>query len=497
MASYEEVFLLTASASGQPMSDMPDPDSGLRGNLSTTRLVVLVSATAAPLLAMAGTLPISLAIGNGAGVPGAYLLVTLTLLCFAVGYAAISRRITSGGGFFTYVNRSLGRPPGAAAGVLALIAYNTLAVGLAGGVGYFSNIVVLDLFDVSAPWWIFSFVLIAVMAVLGYRQIDLSAQILVILMLFEVLMLVILDLAIVIEKGTAAFPAVSFEPSTVFSGAPGVALMFAFGSFVGFEGAAIYAHEAKNPGRGIPRATYIAVSAIGVFYCLTSWLVVGALGVDNARTVAGEQAGALFLGLTDQFLGQAMVYVFELLVITSAFACLTASHTVASRYLYTLGHAGLLPAALSRVHARHRSPHVASIAQSGLILAVVIAYAVADLHPYRNLTATMLGLSALAVVLLQALVSIAVFAYFRGREGGHWWRTAVAPLIGFAGLLIGTTLIMWNFDTLTGSSSVMANSLPWLVIALALLAPWRAVWLRSHRPRAYALLDDQHEVPRP
>ena len=80
--------------------------------LSTGRIVFLVVAAAAPLAAMIGNLPIALAQGNGAGMPGAFLLAAVILLCFAVGYARISRRIVSTGAFYTYVVQGLGKVVG-------------------------------------------------------------------------------------------------------------------------------------------------------------------------------------------------------------------------------------------------------------------------------------------------------------------------------------------------------------------------------------------------
>ncbi len=79
-------------------------ESGKRRKvLSTRRIVFLVVAAAAPLAAMVGNLPIALGRGNGAGIPGAFLIAAVTLLCFAVGYAAMSRRIVNTGAFYTYI----------------------------------------------------------------------------------------------------------------------------------------------------------------------------------------------------------------------------------------------------------------------------------------------------------------------------------------------------------------------------------------------------------
>ena len=80
-----------------------------RRTLTTRRIVFLVIAAAAPLAAMIGNVPIAILYGNGAGLPVAYLLAAVVLLCFSVGYAEMSRRVINTGAFYTYISREIGR----------------------------------------------------------------------------------------------------------------------------------------------------------------------------------------------------------------------------------------------------------------------------------------------------------------------------------------------------------------------------------------------------
>ena len=57
---------------------------------------------------MTGAVPVAIVLGNGAGVPGAYVAVGITLLLFSVGYATMSQHVTNTGAFFAYVGRGLG-----------------------------------------------------------------------------------------------------------------------------------------------------------------------------------------------------------------------------------------------------------------------------------------------------------------------------------------------------------------------------------------------------
>ena len=66
----------------------------------------MVSA-AAPLTAVAGGVPLGMLLGSGAGIPGAFLIVTAILLIFAVGYVAMARHVNNAGAFYAFAARGL------------------------------------------------------------------------------------------------------------------------------------------------------------------------------------------------------------------------------------------------------------------------------------------------------------------------------------------------------------------------------------------------------
>ena len=59
----------------------------------------------APIGVVVALLTLSIALGNGAGVPGTYLIAGVVLALFAVGYVRMSRRIANVGGFYTYYSQ--------------------------------------------------------------------------------------------------------------------------------------------------------------------------------------------------------------------------------------------------------------------------------------------------------------------------------------------------------------------------------------------------------
>ncbi|MBO3747444.1 APC family permease [Streptosporangiaceae bacterium NEAU-GS5] len=462
--------------------------SGLRRSLDTPKIVALVIAAAAPMAAIVGTVPLAFAVGNGPGVPGLYALAGLILLCFSVGYAAMSRRIVHAGGFYTYIATGLGKPPAVAAGLIAVLSYNVTCIGLAGAFGYFLHLGLADEFGLDVPWQAWTALVIAATAVLGYRQIDLSARVLRILMAAEVGVLLVLDLYVIARKGLDAFPATSLAPSTIAAGAAGVTLMFAFASFIGFESAALYGEEAHNPRRSVPLATYSSVVIIAVFYSFTSWVTVGAVGVSRLRGTAEHDLGDLFFNLSDRYAGALLTTVMQVLLVTSLFAAILALHNASNRYMYVLGRERVLPGRLAAVHARHGSPHLASLTQTAVTAATVGVFALAGLDPYLNLATSMIGLGTLGIVVLQAAASVSVVGFFRGRPDRHWWRTLAAPILGAAGLTTGVVLLAGNFHVLVGTGNAVVNALPAALCALAAGGVAYAYWMRARRPGRYAAL---------
>src|SRR5205823_15008767 len=115
---------------------MTDPQSsvrGLRGTLTTQKIVLLVVAAAAPLSAVVGTVPLAFSIGPGPGVPGMFVFAGLVPLCFSVGYAAMSRHVVNAGGFYTYISLGLGRGPALRRGPGAVASHRPMWRGMAAG----------------------------------------------------------------------------------------------------------------------------------------------------------------------------------------------------------------------------------------------------------------------------------------------------------------------------------------------------------------------------
>jgi amino acid transporter len=471
------------------LSHPTEPSGGatLRRSLTTPKIVFIIVAAAAPLTAMVGTVPLAFVIGNGAGVPAAYAFAGLTLLCFSVGYAAMSRHVVNTGGFYTYMARGLGRPPAVAGGLIAVIAYNAATIGMVGALGYFAQLIAAS-HGLHLSWLVWSGLCVAVVAFLGYREIEISARLLSVLMASEIAILLLLDLAIGLDRGAAALPAASFSPDAALASGVGVAMMFGFMSFIGFESAALYGEETPNPRRSVPLATYASVMVLAIFYTITSWAAVGAIGADRVGPAAEQQLGDLFFTLSTQYLNETATTVMQVLLCTSFFAAVLAWHNATNRYMHVLGREGVLPPWTGGVHRRHGSPHRASVVQTIATVVVAAMFALAGLDPYVNLATSMLGLGTLGIIVLQGAAALSVLGFFRNRPDRHWWRTGLAPLLGLAGLTAAVVLLLANFALVTGTQSTVVNLLPWLLAVAAAGGVAYALGLRKARPERYARL---------
>lgn len=439
-------------------------------------ILFFVLSAQAPLTSIVGAAALAVALGNGAGAPGAYLIVGVVLVLFAVGFTTVTRHLDVRGGFFAVIRAGLGFRTGAGGSLLALLAYNAVQVAMYGLLGSSTAGLLSHQFGVSTPWWVWVGVAIAAVWFLGSRKIEIGTQVLAVLVGLELLILVAFAVGVLFDKGASALdvPA-SFGPDAILAGAPGVAIMFAIASMFGFESTAIYSTEAKKPRRTVPRATYIAVVLIAVFLAFVTWMLVYFYGPAHVQAAAGAALSgdpAVFaLDPIAGILGHWASTVAEFLLCTSLFAGVLSFHNMITRYFHAMAGRGLFPPVLERTN-RHQAPAVASLSQSLLATAVIAPFAILGLNPVTTLFNWFSGLAVATLVVLYTLTSVAVVAYFRRhRVEPNIWTTLVAPLLASVLMVLVLVQVAGNFGVLTGGSSLTVGVLLGLV-PLAFVIGW-------------------------
>lgn len=450
-------------AAPESLGGQSTPGRHLRGNLGVASIVFMVVAAAAPLGVIGGVVPLGIASGNGAGFPATFIAATVILLFFSVGFAAMTPHVQEAGAFFSYFRKALGFPTGIGIAFVAIVSYLAIEAGVYGLLGP-AGVSIFELFDgPTLPWWVFAAAAFAVTTYLGYRNINLSSRVLAVLLIAEIAIVAILDLVIVVRGGDHGLSTGIVNPHAIASGSLGIGLLFAIISYVGFEATAIFRDEARTPERTIPRATYVSLILIGVFYAITSWALISGWGDEQAVQQATD-SGSTFLGDTAQrYIGTFGADVITVLYFTSLFACILSFHNVVSRYVFALSQRDVLPASLSRPHGKHGPPHRASVWISGVVAISVLLAVVFGLDPAAQFYTWFAGATTVGIVILLIATSVAVLAYFaHDRRGYSQWPVRIAPSLGLIGLVGSLILILINLKDLVGGSSILA----WVIVAL-------------------------------
>lgn len=446
----------------------------IKRTLGVFSIVLMVVAATAPLTVVAGTQPLVMTYTENNSIPVYYLATGAILILFAVGFTKMSSFVPNAGAFYSYIQAGLGRTMGLGAATMALLSYVLICIAVLAYLGYATaNTILLFAPAIDIPWWLCSIAWWAVIAFLGYRNIDLSSKVLGVFLVLEVVSVSILDIAIVSTGGAEGLSLAPFSPSNFLSGTPGLGLMWAFFGFIGFEATAVFRNEAKNPEKTIPRATYLAVAFIGLFYGFSGWCLVMGAGADGALPFALEAQDAYALQLAALYVGQWLYDVFQCLLVTSLFACALALHNVASRYTFTLSRVKVLPHHLGKVHEKHFAPSNASLTISTFSFALLAIVTIIGLDPL-TVYAWFANTATLGLLILQMLTSISVVVFFRrsANEGGIW-RTVIAPLAATVCLAFVTSVILSNFADLTGdmvSAVVMGSLIPISYLAGMIIA---------------------------
>lgn len=435
------------------------------GSIGVLGILFFVLSAQAPLTGIVGAAPLAAALGNGAGAPGAYLVVGIVIVIFAVGFVAMSRKVQANGAFYAYITAAFGRKTGAGAAWLALLAYSTVQAAMYGLYGAaFSGLLASG--GVTVPWWLLAVATMAGVQVLGSKNIELGARVLAFLVGLEVAILLLFGFTVLLKGGgpEGLNMAASFSPEAIATGAPGVAIMFAVASMFGFESTAIYSAEAKDPHRTVARATYLSVGIIAVFFAFITWMLVSFYGPSHVIEAAGAalesgDATSFVIGPLVELFGPWAGVTAGILLVTSLLAGIIAFHNGINRYLHSLALRGSLPAVLARTN-KHRAPASAAWVQTTIAVLLVAPFAVLGMDPVLTLFSWFSGLAVAGLLVLYMLCSLAVVAFFRReRVSGQLWQTLVAPAV--ASLLLGWVLylVVSNFTALIGGSAETAAGL--------------------------------------
>lgn len=468
------------------------PEGGLlSGVLGTGDIIFMILACAAPMGVLAGIIPLALAFGNGAGVPGTQLVVSLIMMLFAMGYVRMIPHVRNAGAFYAYIALSLNKEAGIAAAYVAVTAYICAAASVLGAMAYFMSDLLQSALGLTTRWEIWAGLGILAITWLGYHKITLAAKVLAVALLLEVGLILWIDALILYSVGFSGLDFSSFKPDTILAPGLGIALIYAINGCIGFEATAIYQEEARDRKRTIPRATYGAVAILGTFYVLSSWCLVLALTPEKAQQIALADPGRLVTGIAMDHLGQFGRDALNLLTVTSLFAAALGFFNNISRYVFALSRDGLMPPVLGSIHPRHGSPHIACLLLTAILAIIIGLFALAGLDPLLSLVTSLSSMGAVGLEILLATTSLSIPFYFARRREisiSTFW----APLFAGVAITVITYLSLANYSALTGTDLALVNRLPFIFLGLVTIGLLHGLWLRKRRPEIYARVGSTH-----
>lgn len=416
----------------------------------------------------------------GASVPLVFLISMIGMVATGLSLAQFSSLYPSAGSFITYISRAIGPKVATTVGVVALVGYIIAFGGIYIFVGQY---IVTNVFHDPAipgivPIVTVLFGIIVTLPVIIGLQFGIRATI--VLYLFEVVILVAIGFAVLVQGGAHGLSLKPFEwphgagASNIF-----IAFSLAVLAFGGFEASAPLAEETRNPRRNVPIAVVGSVVISGLLYVFGSYAIVTAFGVDNMKAFAADSnpfgtAAATFI----PFLAPVIVWVF-LSSVTSSYV---AANTQTSRVIFAGARGGLWPKSLASVSPRFKTPWVAAIAfvVPSLVIGVV-STAFTDPYTASGFLGTF-GILGLVIMYIMANIALIV-QYVKLRRAGvqkNWFLWVATPIIG----LVVLAIPVWG-DLRPGQGGAY-DALPWLTIGLIALGILYTVVLSIVRPNALA-----------
>lgn len=430
----------------------------------------------APAINVVFTLPV-IAAQAGATMPLSLLLSTIVCFFIANTVAQFSRYVPSSGGYYTFVSRGLG-PRFGFMTTWSYLLYDIIGpAGAVGFLGFALSGFLQSGTGINIPWWVFSIATAAIVWVLTYFGIRLSTRTTVILGAVEMLIMLALGITFLTHPGAGSSASAPLNPGSSPTGLGGIigGMVFSILALSGFEAPAPLAEETRRPSRFIYQAIFTSLLIVGIFYIFMAYASAIGWGTGNIAAFAANSNP--YYTLAQKLWGVGWWLIF-FAIINSTLAVGIACTNAATRVMYTMGRAGTLPAALGRIHPRHRTPyiavHVEQIFQIVSFLLVGIIFGASQIFGFLGTIAT------LAVIVLYILANFALttFVLRERRADFSIWQHAVVPIIGTLLLLPVMFVTVWPIP------AYPFNLTPYIFIGLMLIGFIAMLLLLARRPQA-------------
>jgi len=341
--------------------------------------------------------------GNGTWL--SFLIGMVGLMFVAVNINQFAKRSASPGSLYSYIIKGLGASSGVLSAWGLILAYLFTGMSTLCGFAIFSqslldqihvhtNTLTLFALGTALAWYV------------AYKDIQLSAKMMLLLEGFSMISILLLGLIIWAHKGfTIDLSQLTFKGTTPGGISLGVVLVV-FG-FSGFESATSLGDEAKKPLKNIPKSVMQSTIWCGIFFILMAYVeVLGFSGTsenlaksEEPLTFLANQAGVSFLGI-----------LISLGAMLSFFSCTLACINPAARVLFMMARHGLFPSSMGRAHDTNLTPHLAIALCSLITFLVPASLDLFSIKPFDTLGYTG-TISTYGFLLVYILVAVAAPVY--------------------------------------------------------------------------------------
>ena len=438
--------------------------------------------------AVATALSIGAATSFAGGItPLAVVFAMIAVLFTAFSMAELARHLPSAGGMYTYVGRGLGSFFGWLVAWGFALAEPLVMPLLLGGFGFYGAIFLSTYLGIDIPnAWIGLAILCGLVVwLLNYRGIGLSTRTGLVLGIIEIAIFLGISALLVVNAGDRNTASV-FVP-----GADGVkpafqGMIFCLLAFIGFEAAAPLGEETSEPRRTIPRAVIWSAVLVGLFYVFNYYAATVFFGPDQMTGFYTSHDGDPWGWMAEQVLPGIGGLLVVFAILNSSLANANSGATAATRSLFAMGRATLLPRFFAKVDPDTRAPvnavHFQAI--TALVIAVVLGIVLANdpfptpdgaasfggLNVYVFL-GTMLGLVFAGIYILVNLACIGYFMRER-RDEFNVVKHLIVPVLGVLAMIPALLAVIGGLTI-----PFLDIELPPYETALKWTAPIVGVWV--------------------
>lgn len=335
----------------------------LRRELSFGGAIALSIAIMTPTAAMS-TGAIEPAVLAGRAAPLVYVVAIVAIAFVAYGFMRLTQHFSHAGSVYAFAGATLGPRAGFACGWALFgtyLAYSALTITGCGifGAAFLSGTGIWP----GASWLPVAIAFGVAAFIMTYTDVRVIMRSLLSIEGISVLLILVLIAAILGRIIFGSAPAhqeltlATFTlPHGVSLGSFGLATVFAFLSFAGFEGAAALGEETSRPRRDIPRAIGVSVALASLFYVICVYTQTVGFGASTDGISALTHSSSPLGQLATEYIGKPMADLINLGITFSSFAGAIGATTAGSRLLFAFGRDGFITQNLGRTSARTGAP---------------------------------------------------------------------------------------------------------------------------------------------